>query len=625
MPAHLTDHHAALSLFAEAMVGEPVPLDAADGACWPEHQTEFRPSAIVAPVSVDLDGEPARRRYRAVVVHQAVAIEERADLDLDRPLMRREHPMLPTVFAVLDDLRIDHVTRRRYPGAAEDLDSALEATRDRVGPPGSGADPLSVLRWRTWEGPIARIARGAEVAAGAVPVAVADIIHGAAEEVSRPGASLADVWHASRSVCRLIDHEGLWLPEADGDPDGLVGDDEAPASAGASTNDDGTVTSVETTSGLAGGQPIDPGDLDQLASTSVDDDPDPEIGGLDLPFIDRARAVDAPVRTFVYDEWDFRAARHLPAWCRVVEQRLDGDDPAFLLDVRRRHAELRADIRRRFARLRPEELRRVPRSDDGDELDLDAVISAITDRRSGAPVDDRIRVRRDRADRDVATAVLVDLSASTSSPIEPPEPVSRSGPDPLDDPLSPMWELPPEPLEQPRRVIDAARDAVALMADALHELGDRHAIYGFSGTGRHHVDFVVAKEFDDRVSPTTWSAISAMKPLRYTRMGPAIRHATAKLRAEPARTRLLIVLSDGYPQDVDYGVDARDREHGLHDTARALGDAHRDGVDTFCLTIDPAGHDYLRAMCPDRRYLVIDDVEALPAELAKVYLSLRSG
>ena len=107
-------------------------------------------------------------------------------------------------------------------------------------------------------------------------------------------------------------------------------------------------------------------------------------------------------------------------------------------------------------------------------------------------------------------------------------------------------------------------------------------------------------------------------------MGTAVRHATAKLQAEAARTRLLIVISDGYPQDVDYGEDARDRAHGMHDTARALADAERAGVDTFCITIDPAGHDYLREMCPDQRYLVIDEIEALPAELAKVYLALRS-
>jgi len=103
-------------------------------------------------------------------------------------------------------------------------------------------------------------------------------------------------------------------------------------------------------------------------------------------------------------------------------------------------------------------------------------------------------------------------------------------------------------------------------------------------------------------------------------MGPAVRHAAAKLGGVAAQTKLLIVVSDGYPQDTDYGRDRNDRDYGMHDTARALRDATNAGIETFCVTIDPAGHDYLREMCPDGRYLVIDDVESLPAELAKLYL-----
>jgi len=160
------------------------------------------------------------------------------------------------------------------------------------------------------------------------------------------------------------------------------------------------------------------------------------------------------------------------------------------------------------------------------------------------------------------------------------------------------------------------------MCDALGQLGDRHGVFGFSGTGRKNVQFVVAKHFDDRTSPTTWSALAAMKPMAYTRMGPAIRHASAHLAAQESQTKILLVISDGYPQDVDYGDDRRDRDYGIQDTARALEEARAAGIDPFCVTIDPAGHDYLRTMCPDERYLVIDDVAALPDELAKLYLTL---
>ena len=107
-------------------------------------------------------------------------------------------------------------------------------------------------------------------------------------------------------------------------------------------------------------------------------------------------------------------------------------------------------------------------------------------------------------------------------------------------------------------------------------------------------------------------------------MGPAIRHATAKLVRQAVRTKLLIVVSDGYPQDQDYGPSGRDKDYGLQDTARALQEAERLGLSTFCITIDPAGHDYLRRMCAENRYLVIDEIGALPNELVKVYRSLTT-
>ena len=161
-----------------------------------------------------------------------------------------------------------------------------------------------------------------------------------------------------------------------------------------------------------------------------------------------------------------------------------------------------------------------------------------------------------------------------------------------------------------------------MLCESLETLGDRHAIYGFSGRGRHEVEFLVAKEFGDRPSARTWSALGAMQPMSYTRMGPAIRHAAAKLAAQAARTRILLVISDGYPQDEDYGPDRNDSNYGIHDTARALREAEAIGITTFCITVDPAGHDYLRLMTPEQRYLVIDDIAALTPELEKIYGAL---
>jgi nitric oxide reductase NorD protein len=183
----------------------------------------------------------------------------------------------------------------------------------------------------------------------------------------------------------------------------------------------------------------------------------------------------------------------------------------------------------------------------------------------------------------------------------------------------------PPPSPPKRRVIDVAKDALALMCDALHTLGDCFAVYTFSGQGRAQVDFRIVKSFDDTVSSRTAGALAALRPHGATRTGAAIRHAAGQLARQPQRRRALIVVTDGYPEDIDYGPEPRDLRYGVEDTAHALREALALGVHTFCLSIDPAGHDYLRRMCPPQRYMVISDLAALPSELAKVYRALTRG
>ena len=173
-------------------------------------------------------------------------------------------------------------------------------------------------------------------------------------------------------------------------------------------------------------------------------------------------------------------------------------------------------------------------------------------------------------------------------------------------------------------MIDIEKESLVLMADALETLGDDYAIYGFSGFGRKEVEFFVAKEFDDDLDRGAEDRIAAMEPKRSTRMGPAIRHAAAKLAEREAKVKVLLILSDGYPQDFDYGSDRASRVYGIRDTMVALRETERQGISTFCITVDPAGHDYLREMCPERRYLVIDEISALPSQLPKVYRGLTA-
>lgn len=331
-------------------------------------------------------------------------------------------------------------------------------------------------------------------------------------------------------------------------------------------------------------------------------------------------------RSYRYDEWDHLAHRYLRHWCRLYEERLDGHgtaDPEALKRVVREHVPA---VMRQLEQIRPLGYQRIRRVADGDELDFNALIEARQDVRAGISPDERVYSRRDRVHRDVCAAFLVDLSASTDDPIEPPEPppplpegVAVNLRDPYDDDLN--IDLAGAE-EERRRIIDVQRESMLVMSAALERLGDSYGIYGFSGYGRDCVEFYVAKEPDEPFTGRTLEAIASMRPRRSTRMGPAIRHAAAKLVASGNAMKLLIILSDGFPQDADYGPIRGDHEYGLMDTAKALSEARTKGIEVFCVTVDKSGNDYLKRMCPANRYLIIDEIEDLPEKLSSVYQAL---
>lgn len=337
-------------------------------------------------------------------------------------------------------------------------------------------------------------------------------------------------------------------------------------------------------------------------------------------------AVGSPrgqARSFRYDEWNYLEGRYIRRWCRLYEERILHEAGADVDDLRRVIREWRSKVRSRLAQLRPLGLQRVSRVADGDELDLNAVLEARQDIRAGISPDDRTYSRRERVQRDICAAFLVDLSASTDDPIDPPPSMPYQDDDEIPNLRDPYYE-PQEQMQavEPRKIIHVQREAMLVMASALDALGDSFGIYGFSGYGHDCVEFFVAKEPDEPLNGRTLGAIAAMQPKRSTRMGPAIRHSVAKLMAAGQSLKLLIVLSDGFPQDCDYGPKRGEHEYGVEDTAKALSEAAAKGVETFCITVDRSGHDYLKRMCPDARYLVIDDIEDLPDALTKVYATL---
>ncbi len=321
---------------------------------------------------------------------------------------------------------------------------------------------------------------------------------------------------------------------------------------------------------------------------------------------------------YAYDEWDYVLGDYRRSWCRLREMQLSGDDGDFYANTLLKYSDLLPVIRRNFQRIRPASYRMVRGLEDGEEIDIDRTIESRVARRMGEVPDGRVYKARKKEARDVATLFLLDMSASTDEPIHR-EPRSYAEDDDTADDWMKAWQRRPQNTQRPRRIIDVNKEALVIMAQSLEELGDSYAIMGFSGHGRDNVEFYVIKEFDQELSDEVKARVGAVEPKRSTRMGAAIRHVREKFKDVSSRAKHVILLSDGFPQDFDYGHDRRSNAYGIQDTMVALKELELAGVLPFCITVDKTGHDYLRQMCQSSRYLVIEDIASLPRQLPKVY------
>lgn len=309
---------------------------------------------------------------------------------------------------------------------------------------------------------------------------------------------------------------------------------------------------------------------------------------------------------YVYPEWDAVAGRYLADWClvRLKRPRSVRSDSIHRRTMAR-HGHLLPGLVAALEQIRPagrEFLRRMP---DGDDLDLDAAIEAMIDLRAGRRPSDRVYTAVAEKRRDVAVAFAIDLSSSTAERVPP-------------DPQRPKEVM---------RILDVQRDAVSLMGQALDRIGDTYGIYGFSGTGRDDVEVSVVKDLEERRSPAVMHRLEGVVPHHTTRMAPAIRFLTDRLEQFDAATRLLVVVSDGRPYDLDYGQQYGEEQilrYALADTGRALAEARARGVQPYMITVDPAGDDYLGEICDPREYHVIANPRDLPESLAQLYVVARS-
>ncbi|MBM4260250.1 MAG: VWA domain-containing protein [Deltaproteobacteria bacterium] len=311
--------------------------------------------------------------------------------------------------------------------------------------------------------------------------------------------------------------------------------------------------------------------------------------------------------TFIYDEWDVFRAAYRSSWCKVYEKTMGIADLKFYRDTLLANAGLLQQIRREFELVAPEMYLKEKRLPDGNDHDLDAAIEAMTDLRIGVTPSEKIFWRHHKTERDVAVAFLLDMSGSTGEAISTTiEPMQQGG----------------RVERSHRRIIDVEKEAIVLMIDALEALGDRYGVYGFSGHGRDNVEYYVIKDFDEEFSQDVAKRTGRVGPLHATRMGPAIRHTVAKLRAQQTRSRFLFLLSDGRPQDRGYSQESSEKGYAIQDTRMAFTEARREGITPFCLTVDKEGNDYMRAMMDDFGYEVLAEVAMLPLRLPQLYRKL---
>jgi nitric oxide reductase NorD protein len=287
---------------------------------------------------------------------------------------------------------------------------------------------------------------------------------------------------------------------------------------------------------------------------------------------------------FLYPEWDYRRKEYLPDHCRVlasVAEETGSAEPWSPDAATRRRIEA---VRRQFEALRPRrEIAR--RQVDGSELDMDALIRARCDLAARGDATDRVYQQARDAARDLAVGVLIDVSRSTEAYVEN------------------------------RQVLDIAKESLSALTLGLTACGDEHALYSFSSCKRDRVWVQTVKSFTEPVGPSVLARIAHLRPGYYTRLGAAIRHVSEGLRERPNQRRLLLVLTDGKPNDLDH----YEGRYGVEDTAMAVREARRLGHAVFGITIDRKAHAYFPHMFGQNAFAIIAHVGALTRALPLIY------
>jgi nitric oxide reductase NorD protein len=293
---------------------------------------------------------------------------------------------------------------------------------------------------------------------------------------------------------------------------------------------------------------------------------------------------------FHYQEWDYHIQLHRPDWVTLYERRQPKGDPELIEEIITEYKPVAHRIRQIIDLLTPEGVQRVRNMEDGDEIDINAAIDAMVAIRMGQQPSPRITMRNVIKNRDLAVVVLLDLSESTNEMV--------AGSD--------------------KTVLQLTREAATLVSTAINGIGDPFAIHGFASDGRHDVQYYRFKDFNQHFDDDAKARMAGMHGGLSTRMGAAMRHAAAQLLKQPERRKLLLLVTDGEPADID----ERDPQHLRHDTKKAVEELYTKGILTYCLTLDADADRYVKRIFGENHYTIIDHVQRLPEKLPLLFATL---
>jgi hypothetical protein len=291
-----------------------------------------------------------------------------------------------------------------------------------------------------------------------------------------------------------------------------------------------------------------------------------------------------------YDEFDYHIQLNRPSWATVLEKRPKFGDLAVVDRIIDDHRKVTQRLKHLLDALQPQGVQRIRKLEEGDEIDINAAIRSLVDIRLGSQPDPRVMMRSVRKTRDIAVMVLLDLSESTNDRVA----------------------------GQDFTVLELTRAATVLLGEAIHKVGDAFAVHGFYSDGRHNVFYQRYKDFEQPWSDLPKARLAGMEGRFSTRMGAAMRHAGYHLSQVRAAKKLMIVVTDGEPADID----VRDPQYLRQDAKKAVEDVGRMGAMPFCLTLDPRADQYVARIFGQRNYLILDHVERLPERLPQLYAGL---